>query len=1140
MLRRIALTACLLLQAFVFAGCDRSPSPAPQEAALASAVSSEEFLRLMNAGKNYLDQGDSAQALAVYRKAEAIAPNDADVHLNLANANLMGGAADDAIREAETVLRLTPNSAAAYFVKGSALLRLSQAGEAVKAFENARRIDPGEMATCFQLGKARMDLKQWEEAITAFQEGLAMDPNHLHAAVHYLLGQSLIRAGRSQEAESELQQHQAGLEAGGAPATTETFERSRHTQARVPFKLEQPDPEPIRQQFVDATDEVLGENARNLAGPIGVIDVERSGWNSLFVMESGRGFRLLRNSGGTFQPSGPLYPTPADQRYVATLVGDLQNDRFEDVVVLGEQGSKVFRFSTNGLAEDVSSLSQLDALEAAGGTLMDLDFTGKLDLVVVRAGTGDVKVYRQAAPMQFHPITAPTGIPDSMQNAARVTLEDWNGDGNGDLVVTRTSGPPLLLEKKRGGPLVPSDPTGWVAGSVACTGDFDNDLRPDLAVAADGQVTVAFQGGTRASFPIPGSARLFQILAFDHDNDGWLDLWGVGETLRVWRNTGIGGFVEQTAPLGLAGFAGGVVSAIHTADFDRDCDSDAILVLAAGGLRYLRNDGGNAHSQVKVQLTGNRSNASGLGCKIEIETGGLRLLRMVKQLPVEVGVGRHQKLDSFLVHWFNWPQGAADAPVDCQEPLLALEATLQEGSCPYLYAWDGERFQFVTDILGAAPLGLPVADGRYIEADPEELVWVGDEGSFRPRDGHYEVRITEELREVLYLDEAKLVVVDHPAGVEVHSTDKLLPGGPFSPGQIVALGREVPLRRAETLDGQEVTDRLLRVDGQRVSPYRLRVPQLRGLAEPHGWVLDFGPLEVDRSLVLVMNGWLRFGGGMANIAASQDPTLPFPFPVLEAEVEPGRWESVNVVVGAPAGKTKTILVELHGKLKAGSRRLRLTGAFEIHWDRIALMESDLLTGHEPGIPWGETPAATEARFHGEKSGKARITVVAPDEAALRFRGFSRLKELPADWPLTPDYDIVSANSLWTILPGGWCTRYGDVSELLAQKDEGLALIHAGDELGLRFAASALPPVPAGYVRQFFLHVDGWDKDSDFHVATGTRLEPLPFHGMNDQHYGREERPAFPSDTLHRKYNTRWVDGGALRQVQAQVVRRLKE
>ena len=244
------------------------------------------------------------------------------------------------------------------------------------------------------------------------------------------------------------------------------------------------------------------------------------------------------------------------------------------------------------------------------------------------------------------------------------------------------------------------------------------------------------------------------------------------------------------------------------------------------------------------------------------------------------------------------------------------------------------------------------------------------------RDGKYQLQITEELREVLYLDEAKLVVVDHEPGTEVHSTDKLLPGKPFPRVRIMTLHNEHPLQRAEMLDGQEVTSALKTVDGRRVSPPKLRVPQLRGLAEPHGLILDFGPLDASKPLVLVMNGWLRFGGGMANIAASQDPSLPFPFPSLEAEVAPGTWKAVDVIIGAPAGKTKTILVDLEGKLEAGTRRLRLTEAFEIHWDRIALMEK-------------------------KPNARTKITFVTPSEADLHFRGFSPMQNLPPDWPLTP-------------------------------------------------------------------------------------------------------------------------------------------
>jgi len=39
-------------------------------------------------------------------------------------------------------------------------------------------------------------------------------------------------------------------------------------------------------------------------------------------------------------------------------------------------------------------------------------------------------------------------------------------------------------------------------------------------------------------------------------------------------------------------------------------------------------------------------------------------------------------------------------------------------------------FQFVTDILGASHLGLPISKTHYIEADPEELLALGDEKYF--------------------------------------------------------------------------------------------------------------------------------------------------------------------------------------------------------------------------------------------------------------------------------------------------------------------------------------------------------------------------------------------------------------------------
>ena len=126
------------------------------------------------------------------------------------------------------------------------------------------------------------------------------------------------------------------------------------------------------------------------------------------------------------------------------------------------------------------------------------------------------------------------------------------------------------------------------------------------------------------------------------------------------------------------------------------------------------------------------------------------------------------------------------------------------------------------------------------------------------------------------MDSASLVVVDHPEGTRVYPTSKMHAGKPFPPHEIWTLRPVAPLRKATRSDGLDVTDALAQIDNKMVSPVRLRQAQLRGLAEPFSVTMDFGPLPIDRPLVLVLTGWLRFGGGMANVAASLDSTLPFP------------------------------------------------------------------------------------------------------------------------------------------------------------------------------------------------------------------------------------------------------------------------
>ena len=1122
--RWLAVGACavIALLAMLFPACNQQPATDPAA-------------RLAHLGKSHLEQGNPKAALPVFEQALALNPTHPDAQLNLALALLQAGENEKAIQQAQVVLNKDRSSAAAWYITGLAQLHLGRFEPAVQALTQAKNIDVTISPVQFQLGLAYEAWGKLDVAISEWQTLVQFEPDH--PAAHYRLSQALRRMGKTKEAEAELDQHRQVLAKRSGPgANMATLEQCKYTQVRVPFRLEPPDVTGAKVVFTDVTKEAFGD-ASKFSGPLGVIDFAQDGRNHLLVRESNSAFRLLLNAKGVFKPQGNPWPSAPGAKYTRCLVGDLNNDGAPDALFLGDKGVKLLKLTTNGTATDATAFAGLKNVSAIEGALVDLDFRGSLDLIAVNPGGQGVRVLRNLGNMYFSDQTTNSGVPAALTSVRQVALEDWNNDNIQDMLIARAGQPPLLLTKLRGGPLTETNsPKNWPVGDLIAVGDLNNDLKPDLVVAGPSKLEILFtEIKLRTSLPLDGlQPALLQLI--DYDNDGWLDIVAAGNGLKIWRNLGPAGFRDVTSALGLDTLGRDKIDSLVAADFDNDGDTDLIVSSEKFGLRFLRNDGGNANLQLKVLLAGRRSNASGLGIHLEVSAGGLRVARHVQSQPVEIGVGRHAQLDAVQAHWFNTSPTFVDVKVDPRAPLRLEELVIQEGSCPYLYAWDGGRFRFVTDILGCAPLGLPVAEGRYVEADADELAWIGNDTNFKPRNGDYVLQITEELREVLYLDEAKLVVVDHAPGIEIHTTHKLLPGKPYPKPGIVTLCNRRPLRHAArsaasgagvppatvqttvpvaepptsgTLAGtmadgtfaplarEDLTAVLSEMDSRFASPPAVRPSHLRGLAEPHGYILDFGPLDTTRPLVLALTGWLRLGGGMANIAASHQPGLPFPFPQLEVETSAGAWKAVDVMVGAPSGKTKTILVDLTGKLPPQAKRLRLTAAFELHWDRIALFE--------------KAEAST-----------TKLSILAPASAHLHWRGFSELAELPWNHPLTPVYERAKPAPVFTLLPGGWCTRYGDVMELIAARDNALALINGGDELTLRFPASALPAPPPGTVRDFFLDTSGWDKDSDFHVRLGTSVGPLPWHGLDDQLYGQQPRPAFTNDAWMQRFNTRWV------------------
>jgi hypothetical protein len=534
-----------------------------------------------------------------------------------------------------------------------------------------------------------------------------------------------------------------------------------------------------------------------------------------------------------------------------------------------------------------------------------------------------------------------------------------------------------------------------------------------------------------------------------------------------------------------------MATAVLAADLDGDGDLD-LVVAGAEGLFRVDNDGGNKNHWLDVRLRGlakgnGKNNLLGLGATLEVRTGAAYQLREAQGEVTHFGLGRLPQADLLRVVWTN---GVPQDRLQVKGDQAVVEEQVLKGSCPFLYTWNGERMEFVTDLLWASPLGLPVAPGVYAGADPEELVRV--DGA-RPERGVYKMSVTEELWEAAFFDRLTLWVVDHPEEVEVASNLRVLPGA-RNPGRVLGSRSLRPVVAAWDGAGQEVTDRVRWRDEVYAAGY-VPGPYQGVAAAPWTFTFDLGTAPAG-PVRLHLDGWIFPADASLNLAIAQRRDLATGSPRLEVETAAG-WQVLMPVLGYPAGKTKTLVVDTPS-LPSGARRLRIVTALWLAWDRIA---------------WTTLPANAADT---EPVVRARLR---PTNAELRYRGFSALVRCSPNGPHGYDWSRVSTASPWLPFPGRY-TRYGEVKELLAAADDRSVILAAGDELALTFDASLLPPTPPGFRRTVFLESVGWDKDADRNTWEARQMEPLPFQAMSGYPFRPGER--FPDTPALRDYQRLWL------------------
>ena len=777
---------------------------------------------------------------------------------------------------------------------------------------------------------------------------------------------------------------------------------------------------------------------------------------------------------------------------LALQAADLDQDGRVDLLAVGRGGGLRLRGGIAGFSPWPFAAGE-PVLRGAAIAALDFDLEGDLDLALAGQGAERGALLRSAVP---GPVSAmpPEVLPPLAYGAVRRLLaSDLDRDGDVDLLAVGASGL-FWLDNLRQGRF--SDRTRAArlegAGTLldAASADLDADGRPDLVVT--GPAGVRFfrnTGGSFAPWPLAGApaGRFDAVIAFDADNDGRLDLALAGPAGIV--ALGVRGALAapHLERLPVAAPAG-ALSALTSADFDGDGDLDLAAVGPAGLVRF-DNRGGNRNHWLSVRLRGleqgnGKNDRLGFGATLELSRGAAYQFREVDDEATHLGLGSLPSADTLRVVWSNGVPQNRIAPVGDQR---IVEEQVLKGSCPFLYAWTGERFEFVTDLLWNSPIGLPVAPGIWASPDPGELVRVD---GLTARQGIYSLRLTEELWEAAFFDQVRLWVIDAPEAVEVASNLRVVPGAPPQPELVLASRGLRPPSAAWDGRGATVTPAIAYRD--EIYAAGFTAGPLQGMAPAWSFTfeLDHAPAAPIR---LHLDGWVFPSDASLNLAAAQRTDLPYLAPRLEVETADG-WEVLVADFGLPPGKTKTMVVDTPA-LPSGALRLRIVSSLWLAWDRIA---------------WTTHFADSEAR---------RVALLSPSRAELAYRGFSTMFRQAPNAPHVYDYDEVAFDSPWLPFPGRY-TRYGDVGELLAEADDRTAILAPGDELALEFDATALPPVAAGFRRTLFLESQGWDKDADRNTFAGERLEPLPFRAMSGYPWRADEH--YPATPELERYREEWL------------------
>jgi len=1060
-----------------------------------------ETSRLRNMGRAYYEEEKYEEALKMFHRCLEIVPDFAMDEINTGMVLVQLGRYKQGRQHLARGEKLD-SSLAPYACYNGAVTykREKRFAEAAKEFEKMRKLDPTCPDTAYNLAVVYESQGELEKAFEELTRAARLAPDQI--APHY---RRMIVAMRLGKKEIAIEERKTFLELRALDSRTRVpgeLERSMYTEILEPERkrpvLAAPVVKnPLGVKFKDVTIESglpsepveLPLLARQ---PLCWADVDGDPRRDLLFLKGSpeRSLELWRNRGnGAFQEvSAGAGLAKLKGRALSIACGDLDHDGDNELCVSDGEGIRIL-FKKFGAWPEKAPLAAGE--KAVDLLLIDFDHDGDLDLYATFQAASP-KMYRNNGKGEFSAVPEESGLSGDGTPATVLTFIDFDDDNDVDFFLAHADKPNQLLSSMRMGRFQdvasrigvgePSNPRN------VAVADINNDGWSDIVLlTGDGEV-VALLGKRLGKFErsvlckVKNAGRALTVL--DYDNDGDEDLFVAG---RLFQNDGK--FTDVSEVVGLDLKYPEKLLQATAEDYDEDGDLDLAVCWQDGRLALLRNEGGNKNNWIRASLEGLQSNRFGVSTKVEVRDGAFFQRKICMGQPLLFGVGKRESLDVLRL-W--WPTGVAQNILSPKPggTVDVLEKLGPPSSCPFVYVWDGDKFSFLTDVLDGTALGVPLGDGNFWPyRSKEDLLIPGSR--LRSKDGKLVIQLTGELRELVYLDKAQLMAVDHSSDRAVYPDECVGPPG-TGKTRIYSVRNLRPPVSATDDRANDLKQILSEIDGRYADTFALT--RFHGLAKEHALFLDFGDMSAMEHPVLVLTGWIEWIDGDTLNALGQGAG-PAPLgPVLKMQKGDGSWEQVSENIGVPAGIGKNVVVDLPRQLCGKNTRLRITTNFEIYWDRVVI-----------GDAAGSAPITTST-----------LKLIGAD---LHFRGFSRLVRGGSGKPPWYDYSEVTPTAPYQPQQG-LLTRCGDVLPLLNTADDRLVIFGPGDELTLTFS---LPPeLSSGQKRDFILRLDGWIKDANPSTYMGDRVEPLPYRAMKSYppvaEKGITDDPSYAEYLI--RYNTR--------------------